>query len=112
MFKLKTYIFEHPTKNLVRTIDRRSYIFAAIFGSFYVLYRGFVGRFFMALLLDALFTLGAIVVIVAVALQLHGAEASVVLVLIPVVVIVGRAKPIVDIIKWGYIGQGWATIPT
>ncbi|HTR85488.1 MAG TPA: hypothetical protein VMI56_13495 [Reyranella sp.] len=112
MFRLKTYIFEHPTENVVRTIDRRSYIFAAVFGSFYVLYRGFVARFFMALLLDALLTLGALAVIVAVAVHLRGVEASLVLVFIPLVVIVVRAKPIVDLIKVGYIERGWVAMAT
>jgi hypothetical protein len=63
-------------------------------------------------MIDAMFVLGVLLVTVAVALFLSGPEASVVLVIAVLGAIVGRAQPIITIVKAGYQSQGWATIPT
>lgn len=112
MFSLKTYLFEHPSENEVRTITRRSYIYAALFGSLYVLAHGFVGRFFVAFTVDiACAAVGLLLVSVA-AIFLHGIEVRLALVAIFFAILAARARPIISIVKVGYQMRGWATMPT
>ncbi len=42
---LKTYRFKHPQSDYVETLNEWSYLWAALFGAFYVLFKGFVGRY-------------------------------------------------------------------
>jgi hypothetical protein len=109
--RLKTYILEHPKENLVRTIEVQSYVCAALFGSFYVLYRGFVGRFFLALLIDGLLILIAVLLTTFVGFGMRGVPLSIFLLAIVVAVCVLRARPMINIIKVGYMTQGWTVTP-
>jgi len=109
--RLKTYIFEHPRENLVRTIEVQSYVLAALFGSFYVLYRGFVGRFFLALLVDMFLILIAVLLTTIVGFGMRGAALSIFLLVVVVAICVLRARPMINIIKVGYMTQGWTVTP-
>jgi hypothetical protein len=108
LLRLKTYIFEHPTDNDVASITRRSYIFAGLFGAFYVLARGFVGRFFLALAVDALVILIGMVATVAIAAHMSTLDTSVALVFLVLILMMVRASPIVGIVKTGYQRRGWS----
>jgi hypothetical protein len=111
MLRLRTYIFEHPTDNVVATVTRRSYIYAGLFGAIYVLFRGFVGRFFMALLVDALCVLIGLFVATAIAANMPTLETSVVLVFLVMIVMFARARPMIMIVKNGYAERGWSITP-
>lgn len=54
----RTYRFKHPQSDYVESIDGWSYIWAGVFGPFYILFKGFVGRFFLALVISC--ALGAL----------------------------------------------------
>jgi hypothetical protein len=111
LLNFKTYIFEHPTDNEVTAITRRSYLFAGLFGAFYVLFSGFVARFFLALLVDAFFFLAALVAASVIAAHLSNLEASVILVFLVIAVMVLRARPMIAIVRSGYRRRGWSVTP-
>ena len=108
---LKTYIFEHPTENKVRALTRRSYIYAGLFGSLYVLFQGFPGRFLLALMVDTFFiALGALAAVALIA-NMAARDASVIFVFLVIAVMGARARPMIVIVKNAYANRGWFVTP-
>lgn len=103
----KTYEVEEPETHAVKILGADSYLAAAVLGSLYVLLRGFVGRFFVALVVDAAFVLAAFLVALPITAQLGGAEAIIALCIIALGACIGRSVPIIAIVKNGYRSRGW-----
>ena len=103
----KTYAVEEPETHAVSILGGGSYVAAALLGSFYVLLRGFVGRFFLALAVDAVFVGLAFLVALPITAQLGGAEAVIALALVALGACIARSVPIIAIVKNGYRSRGW-----
>jgi len=108
---IRTYIFEHPTDNKIASITRRSYIYAGLLGAFYVLASGFVGQFFLALAVDALFVAVGLLAAIGIIANMPSHEASVVLVFLVIVVMAVRARPMIALVRTGYQNAGWSVTP-
>jgi hypothetical protein len=103
----KTYEIEEPGTHAVSILGGRSYVAAALLGSLYVLLKGFVGRFFLAVAVDAVFVLLAFLVALPITAQLGAAEAVIALAIVALGAGIARSVPIIAIVKNGYRSRGW-----
>lgn len=103
-----TYRFDHPESDASRTLDGRAYLWAALFGPFYILFNGFllpallmipvsaaifIGAFFGFGLLDwvlgsEVVTVGALLVVPIAAFALQGIVA-------------------IELVRRAYLRAGW-----
>jgi hypothetical protein len=102
-----TYEVEEPQSHAVFSLGRGSYVAAGALGCFYVLLRGFVGRFFLALAIDVVLVAGAAVVAVALVNFLPAANAVIAMIMVAIGLGVVRSVPIIAIVKNGYRQRGW-----
>jgi|RhiMethySRZTD1v2_1073278.scaffolds.fasta_scaffold3673019_1 hypothetical protein len=103
----KTYEVEEPGTHAVTILGGGAYLAAALLGSLYVLLKGFVGRFFLALAVDAAAALATFLIAVPVTAHLGGADAVIALIIIIMAACIGRSVPIITIVKNGYRSRGW-----
>jgi hypothetical protein len=103
----RTYEVEEPDTNAVSILGPGSYLVAGLLGSFYVLFKGFVGRFFLALAVDVLCGAAAAFVGVMLSGYLDGANAVIALMAVLIGMFVVRSVPIITIVKNGYRRRGW-----
>jgi hypothetical protein len=104
----RSYRFEHPSTEATELISRRSYLAAAFFGPFYILYRGSSG-FFPSLALCVALTLGIVGVsgvgsYVLPNRMLLAAH----IVAVPVALWI-QSSFVIDCIKKSYRRRGWLT---
>lgn len=102
-----TYEVEEPESNAVRSLDRGSYVVAGLLGCFYVLLKGFVGRFFLALAIDLAGLAAAGFVMLVLANYLGGADAFIAMFVVLLGLCVVRSVPMISIVKNGYRHRGW-----
>ncbi|HSI02666.1 MAG TPA: hypothetical protein VLA02_18835 [Reyranella sp.] len=103
----KTYEVEEPETHVVSILGGGSYAVAALLGSLYVLLKGFGGRFFLALAVDAVFVPLAFLVALPIMAQLGAAEAVIALVIVALGACIARSVPIIAIVENGYRSRGW-----
>jgi hypothetical protein len=103
----RTYVIEEPESNSVSALDGTSYVVAGLLGCFYVLLKGFVGRFFLALAVDAGLLAMTVVVGAAMANYMGGANAWIALMVLALGFGVVRSVPMITIVKNGYRRRGW-----
>jgi hypothetical protein len=103
----KTYEVEEPETHAVSILGGGAYLAAAVLGSVYVLLKGFVGRFFLALAVDAAAATGVAVVAIPVSAHLGGADAVIALIVLIIAGAIARSVPIITIVKNGYRSRGW-----
>ena len=102
-----TYVVEEPESHEVSGLDGRSYVMAGLFGCFYVLFKGFLGRFFLALAVDLGLLAMTVVVGAGVANYMGGAMAWIALMMLALGFGVVRSVPMIAIVKNGYRRRGW-----
>jgi hypothetical protein len=102
-----TYEVEEPESNAIRSLDGGSYVGAGLLGCFYVLIKGFVGRFFLALAIDLVGIAGAAFVILVLVNYLGGIDAYFAILVVIFGLCVVRSVPMVAIVKNGYRRRGW-----
>jgi hypothetical protein len=105
-----TYEVEEPESNSIRSIDGGSYMVAGLLGCFYVLIKGFVGRFFLALAVDLFLVAGAAFVVLAMVNYLGGADAYIAMLVVLIGLCVVRSVPVIAIVKNGYRQRGWTVM--
>ena len=102
-----TYVVEEPESHAVSSLDGGSYVAAGLLGCLYVLVKGFVGRFFLALAVDALLLAMTAVVGAGMANYMGGAMAWIALMVLVLGFGVVRSVPMIAIVKNGYRRRGW-----
>ncbi len=105
-----TYEVEEPESNSVRSLDGGSYVVAGLLGCFYVLVKGFVGRFFLALAVDLVGLAGAGFVMLAMVNYLGGIDAYFAMLIVLLGLCVVRSVPMIAIVKNGYRRRGWTVM--
>jgi hypothetical protein len=105
----RTYRFKHPQNDHAEVLGPLAYVWAAIFGPFYLAYRGFWGGFFLVLFILQPLWLGLCLVGLAVA-NAPGSNPKVALIptlAIIAVYFVGVALLIISQARLGYLRRGW-----
>jgi hypothetical protein len=105
-----TYEVEEPESNAMRSLDGGSYVVAGLLGCFYVLIKGFVGRFFLALAIDLVGIAGAGFAILVLANYLGGIDAYFAMLIVILGLAVVRSVPMIAIVKNGYRRRGWTVM--
>ena len=105
-----TYEVEEPESNALRSLDRSSYVVAGLLGCFYVLVKGFVGRFFLAMAIDLVLIAGAGLVILVLVNYLGAVDAYLAMLAVILGLCVVRSVPMVAIVKNGYRRRGWTVM--
>jgi hypothetical protein len=105
---LRSYRFEHPTTEATELISRRSYVAAAFFGPFYVLYRRSTG-FFPCLTLSVALTLGIVGVSGVGSYVLPNRMLLAALVISVPIALAIQSSFVIDCIKKSYRRRGWLT---
>jgi hypothetical protein len=105
---LRSYRFEHPTTEATELISRRSYVAAAFFGPFYVLYRRSTG-FFPCLALSVALTLGIVGVSGVGSYVLPNRMLLAALVISVPIALAIQSSFVIDCIKKSYRRRGWLT---
>jgi hypothetical protein len=103
----KTYEVEEPETHSVKILGGGSYLAAAVLGSLYVLLKGFVSRFLVALAIDAACAAAATVIAAAISSHLGPAEAVIVFGMAVIALCVVRSIPMIALVKNGYRSRGW-----
>jgi hypothetical protein len=103
----KTYEVEEPETHAVKILGMGSYWAAGLLGSLYVLVKGFVSGFLVALAIDAACVAVGVVVAAAISSQLEAAETVITFCLVAAMLCVARSVPIVALVKNGYRDRGW-----
>ena len=105
-----TYEVEEPESNAMRSLSGGSYVAAGLLGSLYVLSRGFVGRFFLALAVDLAGFAAAGFMVMALANYLGGIDALFAMFIVVIGMCVVRSVPMIAIVKNGYRRRGWTVM--
>jgi hypothetical protein len=105
---LRPYRFEHPTSEATELISRRSYLAAAFFGPFYILYRKTDG-FFPSLAVSILLTLGIVGVSGVGSYVLPNRLLLAALIISVPVALLIQSSFVIDCIKKSYRRRGWLT---
>ena len=105
---LRPYRFEHPNTEAMEMITRRSYVAAAFFGPFYILYRKTDG-FFPSLALSIVLTLGIVGVSGFGSYFLPNRLLLAALIISVPVALVIQSSFVIDCIKKYYRRRGWLT---
>lgn len=103
----RTYEVEEPETHAVSVLGGSAYMAAAVLGSLYVLLKGFVGRFFIALAVDVAAAIAVVLVAIPVSAHLGDADAVIALMVLIIVAGIARSVPIISIVKNGYRSRGW-----
>ncbi len=104
----KVYQLDHPLKDESKVLDARSYVWASLFGPFYVLANGLP---LLALLMVPISV--AIVVVAFVVFSLVdsflGSELNIVIAIfaVPVAAVVAQGVAAIELVRWGYLRRGW-----
>jgi hypothetical protein len=105
-----TYEVEEPESHAMSSLGGGSYVAAGLLGSVYVLSKGFVGRFFLALAVDLAGFAGVGFVVMVLVNFLGGAEAYIAMLVVVIGMCVVRSVPIIAIVKNGYRRRGWTVM--
>lgn len=105
-----TYEVEEPESHEVSSLGGGSYMAAGLLGSLYVLSKGFVGRFFLALAVDLAGFAAAGLVVMVLVNYLGGAEAYIAMLVVVIGMCVVRSVPMIAIVKNGYRRRGWTVM--
>jgi len=106
---LRPYRFKHPQSDYVETLNEWSYLWASVFGAFYVLFKGFVGRFFLLLLVGLCLWLAAFFlrgILGHVPSYLHYALQF----LVPIAVFMLQGMIAISVVRAGYLRRGWTQL--
>lgn len=105
---LQAYRFEHPTtEERFAIIDGWSYLWAGLFGAFYVAAKGFRRHFVRALLIDAVFMLLFLAIVgFSFVLRPTLVQIGVVALSAPVMLLLHGAN-MIKIVRDGYRRRGW-----
>jgi hypothetical protein len=104
----KVYQLDHPLTDESKVLDGRSYVWAALFGPFYVLANGLP---LLALLMALIST--AIVVVAFVVFSLVdsflGSEIIVIVAIfaVPAAALTAQSVAAIELVRWGYLRRGW-----
>ncbi len=103
-----TYEFDHPHTDETRVIGARSYVWAALFGPFYVLSHGFVLPALLMVLVSAAIGLAAFVFVMFV-INFIGSTEAIILVLFvaPVAALVAQSVATIELLRRTYLRRGW-----
>ena len=103
-----TFEFDHPHTNETRVIGTRSYVWAALFGPFYVLSHGFVLQALLMVPVSAAIGLAAFVSTMLVIDFIGSTEATVFsLFAAPVVALAAQSVAAIELLRWTYLRRGW-----
>ena len=105
-----TYEVEEPESHAVSSLGGGAYMAAGLLGSLYVLSKGFVGRFFLALAVDLAGFAAVGFMVMVLANYLGGAEAVIAMLVVLIGMCVVRSVPIIAIVKNGYRRRGWTVM--
>jgi hypothetical protein len=105
-----TYEVEEPESHAVSSLGGGSYVAAGLLGCFYVLLKGFVGRFFLALALDLAGIAAAAFVMMVLANYMGGIDAFFAMFIVLLGLCVVRSVPMIAIVKNGYRHRGWTVM--
>lgn len=107
-FFFPPYRFTHPEREESVFIRRWSYLWAGLFGAFYVAWKGMGARFLLALLVNIAFLLLALAVIGATSLHFVPKNYQAIALVGMVPGIVGlQGMAMVRLIRTGYRRRGW-----
>ncbi len=102
------YQLDHPVTDESKVLDRRSYLWASLFGPLYVLTSGFP---LLALLMIPISAMIFVVAFVGFSLvdSFLGSEVIIVAALFatPVAALAAQGIAAIELIRWGYLRRGW-----
>ena len=102
------YQLDHPVTDESIVLDRRSYLWASLFGPLYVLIKGFA---LLALLMIPISAMIFVVAFVGFSLvdSFLGSEAISIAALFaaPAAALAAQGVAAVELVRWGYLRRGW-----
>lgn len=103
-----TFEFDHPHTDETRVIGRRSHVWAALFGPFYVLSHGFVLPALLMIPVSAIIAVAAFVSALLV-IEYVGSPAATVVALFaaPVAALTAQGEAAIELLRWTYLRCGW-----
>lgn len=105
---LRGYRFEHPRTEATVDVGRWAFLWAGLFGAFYVWYKGFPQLFLKALSFNALYALIFVGTWFATSLPQVPIryQALILLAMIPTLILV-QGNQMIQLIREGYRRKGW-----
>ncbi|MDI1283949.1 MAG: hypothetical protein PSV46_06115 [Reyranella sp.] len=104
----KVYQLDHPLTDESKVLDGRSYLWASLFGPFYVLANGLP---LLALLMALISATIVVVAFVAFSLvdSFLGSELIIIVAIfaVPVSALTAQGVAAVELVRWGYLRRGW-----
>lgn len=103
-----TFEFDHPKTDETRVIGKRSYLWASLFGPFYVLSHGFL--FSAALMMPistAVFVAAFMSVVLVDGFFDSIAISASAVVVAPIAALTAQGVAAIEVLRWTYLRRGW-----
>ena len=103
-----TFEFDHPRTDETRVIGRRSYLWASLFGPFYVLTHGFPLSAALMIPISATIFIVAFIFVVLVDGFFGSIAISIsAIVLAPIAALTAQGLATIELLRWTYLRRGW-----